>query len=462
GQLVERSWAPGTVADMLARTYAEASRPDELEPEFGLLSDGYHLSEKQAQAILDLRLHRLTGLEQNKIIKEYEEILDAVADLLDILSNPERLMQVIKDELGAILEQYGDERRTEIVTTHEDLCIEDLITDEQVVVTLSHEGYAKSQPLTEYRAQRRGGRGKSATSMKDEDFIDQLFVANTHDTILCFSSRGKVYWKKVYEMPQAGRTARGKPIVNLLPLEEDEKINAVLPIREYDEDKFIVFATSTGTVKKTPLKDYSRPRSSGIIAIELRENDKLIGVDITDSHKDILLFSTTGKVIRFSEKDVRPMGRTATGVRGIKIKADQEIVSLIIADEKGDESLGILTATENGYGKRTKLDDYPVQGRGGQGVISIQTTERNGTVVGAEVCSDADQVMLITNAGIAVRTHVNEISVMSRNTQGVRLINLSEGEKLAGLERIVEDQELSSDSDADAGTDDTESSENES
>lgn len=455
-QLVAKAWPPGAVADMLERTYAEASRPDELEAEFGLHDDGYHLSEKQAQAILDLRLHRLTGLEQNKIIKEYEEILDAVADLLDILSNPERLMQVIKDELIVIRDQYGDERRTEIVSTQEDLCIEDLITDEQVVVTLSHEGYAKSQPLTEYRAQRRGGRGKAATSMKDEDFIDQLFVANTHDTILCFSSRGKVYWKKVYEMPQAGRTARGKPIVNLLPLEEGEKINAVLPIREYEDDKFVVFATSSGTVKKTPLKDYSRPRASGIIAIELRENDKLIGVDITDSHKDVLLFSTTGKVIRFTEKDVRPMGRTATGVRGIKIKKDQEIVSLIIADEKGDEDLAILTATEYGYGKRTKLNDYPVQGRGGQGVISIQTTERNGAVVGAEVCSDADQVMLITDAGTAVRTHVNEISIMGRNTQGVRLINLSEGEKLAGLERIVEDQDLNGDSE------DSESSESES
>ncbi|MDH5190513.1 MAG: DNA gyrase subunit A [Gammaproteobacteria bacterium] len=445
-QLITKVWQPGAVAEMLKRTYAEASRPDELDAAFGLHEDGYHLSEKQAQAILDLRLHRLTGLEQDKIIKEYGEILDQVADLLDILSNPERLMQVIKDELIEIREQYGDERRTDIVSTHEDLCIEDLITDEQVVVTLSHEGYAKSQPLTEYRAQRRGGRGKAATSMKDEDFIDQLFVANTHDTILCFSSRGKVYWKKVYEMPQAGRTARGKPIVNLLPLEEGEKINAVLPIREYEDDKFIVFATSSGTVKKTPLKDYSRPRASGIIAIELRENDKLIGVDITDSHKDILLFSTAGKVIRFTEKDVRPMGRTATGVRGIKIKDDQEIVSLIIADEKGDEGLSILTATENGYGKRTKLDDYPVQGRGGQGVISIQTTERNGIVVGAEVCSDVDQVMLITDAGTAVRTHVNEISIMGRNTQGVRLINLSEGEKLAGLERIVEDQDLNGDS----------------
>ncbi len=455
-QLVAKAWPPGAVADMLDRTYAEASRPDELESEFGLHKEGYHLSEKQAQAILDLRLHRLTGLEQDKIIKEYEEILDAVADLLDILSNPERLMQVIKDELIVIREQYGDERRTEIVSTQEDLCIEDLITDEQVVVTLSHEGYAKSQPLTEYRAQRRGGRGKAATTMKDEDFIDQLFVANTHDTILCFSSRGKVYWKKVYEMPQAGRMSRGKPIVNLLPLEEGEKINAVLPIREYDDDKFVVFATSSGTVKKTPLKDYSRPRASGIIAIELRENDKLIGVDITDSHKDILLFSTTGKVIRFTEKDVRPMGRTATGVRGIKIKEDQEIVSLIIADEQGDEDLGILTATEYGYGKRTKLNDYPVQGRGGQGVISIQTTDRNGVVVGAEVCSDADQVMLITDAGTAVRTHVNEISIMGRNTQGVRLINLSTGEKLAGLERIVEDQDLNGDAE------DSESSESES
>ena len=440
-KLIQAAWVPGAVADMLQRTHAEASRPDDLEPEFGLHADGYHLSEKQAQAILDLRLHRLTGLEQDKIIKEYEDILNMVADLMDILSNPERLMRVIREELIEIKAQYGDARRTEIVTTQQDLTLEDLITDEQVVVTLSHEGYAKSQPLSEYRAQRRGGRGKAATTVKEEDFIDQLFVANTHDTILCFSNHGKVYWKKVYEMPQAGRTARGKPIVNLLPLEEGEKINAVLPIREYEDDKFVFFATSSGTVKKTPLKDYSRPRASGIIAIELRENDKLIGVGITDGHKDILLFSTAGKVIRFKEEDVRAMGRSATGVRGIKIPDGQEIVSLIIADEKGDEELAILTATDNGYGKRTLLNDYPVQGRGGQGVISIQTTERNGNVVGAEECHDSDQVMLITNGGTAVRTHVNEISVMGRNTQGVRLISLGEGENLAGLERIVEDEQ---------------------
>ena len=389
------------------------------------------MSEAQAQAILDLRLHRLTGLEQDKIISEYEELLTLIEELLAILSSEARLMEVIRDELIELRDQYGDERRTEIFASQEDLTIEDLITEEDVVVTLSHEGYAKSQPLSAYAAQRRGGKGKSATAVKDEDFIDKLFVANTHDTILCFSSRGKVYWLKVYELPQAGRNARGRPIVNLLPLDEGERINAILPIREYDENHFVFFATANGTVKKTPLKDFSRPRASGIIAVELREGDQLVGVELTAGEQDVLLFSSGGKAIRFSEADVRPMGRNAVGVRGIKLANEQKVISLIIATE-GD----ILTATENGFGKRTAVSDYPRHGRGGQGVISIQTTVRNGQVTGTELVGNEDEVMLITTSGTLVRTRVDEISIMGRNTQGVKLISLGEGEKLSGIERV--------------------------
>ena len=430
-QLIAASWEPGVVVQMLERAGAEASRPDNLSKEFGLTEGKYKLSEAQAQAILDLRLHRLTGLEQDKIIGEYEELLTLIEELLTILSSRERLMEVIRDELIELRDQYGDERRTEIIASQEDLTIEDLITEEDVVVTLSHEGYAKSQPITTYAAQRRGGKGKSATSVKDEDFIDKLFVANTHDTILCFSSRGKVYWLKVYELPQAGRNARGRPIVNLLPLEEGERINAILPIREYDENHFIFFATANGTVKKTSLKDFSRPRASGIIAVELREGDQLVGVELTAGEQDVLLFSSSGKAIRFGESDVRPMGRNSVGVRGIKLAKKQKVISLIIATE-GD----ILTATENGFGKRTPVEDYPRHGRGGQGVISIQTTSRNGDVTGAVLVGAEDEVMLITNSGTLVRTRVDEISIMGRNTQGVKLISLSEGEKLSGIERI--------------------------
>ena len=430
-QLIAASWEPGVVVQMLERAGAEASRPDNLSKEFGLTEGKYKLSEAQAQAILDLRLHRLTGLEQDKIIGEYEELLTLIEELLTILSSRERLMEVIRDELIELRDQYGDERRTEIIASQEDLTIEDLITEEDVVVTLSHEGYAKSQPITTYAAQRRGGKGKSATSVKDEDFIDKLFVANTHDTILCFSSRGKVYWLKVYELPQAGRNARGRPIVNLLPLEEGERINAILPIREYDENHFIFFATANGTVKKTSLKDFSRPRASGIIAVELREGDQLVGVELTAGEQDVLLFSSSGKAIRFGESDVRPMGRNSVGVRGIKLAKEQKVISLIIATE-GD----ILTATENGFGKRTPVEDYPRHGRGGQGVISIQTTSRNGDVTGAVLVGAEDEVMLITNSGTLVRTRVDEISIMGRNTQGVKLISLSEGEKLSGIERI--------------------------
>lgn len=435
-QLMATGWEPGVVLQMLERTGAGASRPDGLAKSFGLVDGKYKLSAVQAQAILDMRLHRLTGLEQDKIIKEFEELLVIIADLLDILGSHERLMQVIKDELKEIMEQYGDDRRTEIRSSQEDLSIEDLITEEDVVVTLSHEGYAKAQPITTYSAQRRGGRGKAATSVKDEDFIDKLFIANTHDTILCFSSRGKVYWLKVYALPQAGRTARGKPIINLLPLEEGERINAILPIRDYAEDQFIFFATASGTVKKTPLKDFSRPRSSGIIAIELRAEDKLIGVELTDSSKDVLLFSSGGKAIRFNEADVRPMGRASVGVRGIKLKAENEVISMILADEGH-----VLTVTENGFGKLTPVEDYPLHGRGGVGVISIQTTDRNGSVTGAERVSQEDEIMLITTSGTLVRTRVAEISVMGRNTQGVKLISLGKDERLSGLERIANIQE---------------------
>ena len=430
--LMENVWEPGVVTEMLERAGADACRPDGLDKAFGLGEQGYRLSEAQAQAILELRLHRLTGLEQDKILDEYRELIGRIDELLDILARPERLMRVIRDELLEMREKYGDQRRTEILTSRLDLTLEDLINEEDVVVTLSHEGYAKSQPLADYRAQRRGGRGKSATAVKEEDFIDKLFVANTHDTILCFSNRGKVYWKKVYELPQAGRAARGKPLINLLPMEEGERINAVLPVREYEEDKYIFMATAAGTVKKTPLSAFSRPRASGIIAIDLRADDTLIGVSVTDGEQGILLCTSAGKAIRFNETAVRPMGRTAAGVRGVKLAPGQRVISLMTGN-RGD----VLTATENGYGKRTPISDYPLRGRGGQGVISIQTSERNGAVIGAELVDEHDEIMLITDAGTLVRTRVAEVSSMSRNTQGVRLIRLGENEKLIGLERIA-------------------------
>jgi DNA gyrase subunit A len=444
--LMERSWEPGAVSGMLERSGADASRPEDLEAGFGMVEDGYRLSETQTLAILDLRLHQLTGLEQDKIVNEYKELLDLIDELLTILQNPDRLMQVIRDELEEMRDQFGDERRTEILTDHLDLTLEDLITEEDVVVTLSHAGYAKSQPLSDYRAQRRGGRGKSAAAVREEDFIDKLFIASTHDTILCFSSRGKVYWLKVYELPQASRISRGKPIVNLLPLEADERINAILPVRDFTDDHYIFMATAMGTVKKTALSSFSRPRANGIIGIDLRDNDYLIDVAVTDGTCDIMLFSNAGKVIRFPETDVRGMGRTACGVRGIKLQPGQHVISLIIASDSP-----VLTATENGYGKRTPADDYPVYGRGGQGVIAIQISERNGAVVGAVPADDNDEVMLISGGGTLVRTRVNEISVMGRNTQGVRLISLVNGENLVGIERIVEDR------DDDDGSDDGES-----
>jgi len=431
-QLLARAWQPGAVMEMITRTGAGSSRPDDLEPQYGLKDDGYHLSEVQAQAILDLRLHRLTGLEQDKILGEYKEILDLIKELLDILSNPERLLQVIREELEDIKEKYGDERRTEILQDQLDLSMEDLITEEDVVVTFSHEGYAKCQTLDVYNTQRRGGRGKAATSMKDEDFIDKLFIANTHDTLLCFSSQGKVYWLKVYQMPMAGRGSRGKPIVNLLPLEQGERINAVMPVREYDEDHFVFMATSSGTVKKTALTNFSRPRVSGIKAIELRDNDQLVDVVITDGSRHIMLLSNAGKAIRFSETDVREMGRTAAGVRGMRLGTDQRVISMIMIEDEGS----ILTATGHGFGKRTPASEYPVKGRGGQGVISIQTNERNGEVVGAVQVREDDEMMLITNHGTLVRIAVSDISEMGRNTQGVRLIRLTKEEQLAEIEKI--------------------------
>ena len=428
--LVARAWQPGSVTQMLEKAGDVDTRPDGLAADSGLQQNGYHLSPVQAQAILDLRLHRLTGLEQDKIIKEYNELLDKIKLFSSILADPDRLLQVIRDELHEIRDAYGDERRTEIIKDHADLSTEDLIPSEEVVVTLSHGGYAKAQPIDVYQAQRRGGRGRSATKVKDEDFIDKLFIANTHDTILCFSSRGKIYWLKVYQVPQASRGARGKPIVNLLPLDADERINAVLPVKDYDADSFVFMATSGGTVKKTPLSQFSRPRASGIIAIDLRD-DRLVDVAITDGKAEILLVASSGKSIRFREDDVRPMGRGAAGVRGIKLPAGHEVIALTIVKDGL-----ILTATENGYGKRTEIEEFPVQGRGGQGVIAIQTSARNGRTVGAAQVLEDDEIMLISSNGTLVRTPVADISVQGRNTQGVRLIRVEAGQRLVGLARI--------------------------
>jgi DNA gyrase subunit A len=429
--LTAKNWSPGQVTGMLERAGATDTRPDLLEEGFGLVEGEYRLSAVQAQAILDLRLHRLTGLEQDKIIKEYKELLDKIEGLSTILSDPDELLSVIRTELTDVRDAFGDERRTEIVQDHSDLQVEDLIPDEEVVVTLSHGGYAKAQSVDVYQAQRRGGRGRSATKVKDEDFVDKLFVANTHDTVLCFSSRGKMYWLKVYQVPQASRGSRGKPIVNLLPLEDGERINAILPIREFNDDNFVLMATSAGTVKKTSLSLFSRPRASGIIAIDLRNDDVLVDVAITDGEREIILVASNGKAIRFAESDVRPMGRGAAGVRGIKMPPDDRVIALNIV---GDGLL--LSATENGYGKRTPVDDFPVQGRGGQGVIAIQTSERNGKTVGALQVGEDDEIMLISSNGTLVRTPVSDISIIGRNTQGVRLIRVEKTQRLVGLARI--------------------------
>ena len=428
--LMGKAWEPGSVNEMLDRAGGTDTRPDGLEDGFGLVEGVYRLSAVQAQAILDLRLHRLTGLEQDKIVNEYKALLEKIKEFSSILADPDLLLQVIRDELHEVRDAFGDERRTEIVQDHSDLSVEDLIPSEEVVVTLSHGGYAKAQPIGDYQAQKRGGRGRSATKVKDEDFIDNLFVANTHDTILCFSSRGKMYWLKVYQVPQASRGSRGKPIVNLLPLEAGERINAVLPIKDYAEDSFVFMATSSGTVKKTPLSMFSRPRTNGIIAIDLRD-DQLVDVAITDGSAEILLVASSGKSIRFREEDVRPMGRGAAGVRGIKLTGDHEVIALTILRDGL-----ILTATENGYGKRTGVDDFPVQGRGGQGVIAIQTSERNGKTVGAVQVAEDDEIMLISSNGTLVRTAVDDISVQGRNTQGVRLIRVGGEQRLVGLARI--------------------------
>ena len=446
--LCERTWQSGTVEAMLARAGADASRPEDLAAGFGLTAAGYQLTEIQAQAILELRLQKLTGLEQDKIIREFEEILVKISNLLEILSSPDQLMRVIREELLEIREQFGDARRTLIQESQEDLSIEDLITEEDVVVTLSHQGYAKRQPVSVYQAQRRGGKGKAAATTKEEDFIDKLFVASSHDTILCFSSRGKVYWLKVYQVPEAGRTARGRPMVNLLPLEDGERINAVLPVRDYAEDQYVFMATALGTVKKTPLVDYSRPRTNGIIALDLRTDDQLVGVDLTDGNQDIMLFSSAGKAIRFPEAEVRPMGRTACGVRGIRLAIGQRVISLIVA-----RGYDVLTVTENGFGKRTAEEQFPTKGRGGMGVISIKTSERNGDQVGAVQVAEEDEVMLITNGGTLVRTRVSDISLMGRDTQGVKMISLSNGERLIGIERVEALEPVSEESEAQAQDD---------
>jgi DNA gyrase subunit A len=430
--LVARRWAPGSVSEMLARAGEVITRPPDIGGEFGLGSDGYRLSPVQAQAILDLRLHRLTALEQDKIVAEYRELLDNIRRFTEILQDPEKLLAVICTELAEIRERYADARRTEIVETHEELSMEDLVPEEDVVVTLSHGGYAKAQSLDTYQVQRRGGRGRAAASVKDEDFIDKLFVANTHDNLLCFTSLGRLFWLKVYQVPRASREARGRPIVNLLPLQEAERVNAVLPIREFKPDRYVFMATSQGTVKKTSLEAFSRPRASGIIAIDLHDSDQLVDVAITDGNCDIMLCASSGKAIRFHESDVRPMGRNAAGVRGIRVGEDHEVIALIIIGA-GE----ILTATENGYGKRTAVSDFPVQGRSGQGVIAIQTSERNGRMVGAIQVEPGDEVMLISSNGTLVRTPVDEISQQGRNTQGVRLIRVDEGERLVGLDRII-------------------------
>ena len=429
--MLARPWPPGIVPDLLARAGEVSTRTESMGLEGGLTADGYRFSEIQAQAVLDMRLHRLTGLEQDKIVEEFQGLLREIVDLSDILTRPERLIEVVRGELIEVRENYGDARRTEISLDHLNLSTEDLIEPQDVAVTLSHAGYAKAQPVSDYQAQRRGGRGKSATAVKDEDFIEKFFVAHTHDTLLCFSNRGKVYWLRVFELPQAGRGSRGKPINNLLPLEEGEKINAVLPVKQFDEQHFVFMATSSGTVKKTPLTAFSRPRTSGIIGLDLRGDDTLVGVALTDGTCDILLCTSGGKAIRFHEEEVRPMGREATGVRGVRLGEGQRLIALLVLGEGH-----VLTASENGYGKLTPLDDFPSHGRGGQGVIALQTTDRNGATVAALQVRADHELMLISSTGTLVRTPVADISVVGRNTQGVRLIRLAEGERLTGVERV--------------------------
>tara|TARA_R100000306_G_scaffold60810_1_gene61738 strand:+ start:67732 stop:70305 length:2574 start_codon:yes stop_codon:yes gene_type:complete len=436
-KLLARSWLSSSVLAMLGETGADACRPEELPEEFGLKGEEYYLSPAQAQAILDLRLHRLTGLEHEKLINDYKELLQQIADFLEILGSESRLFEVMREEMNLVRANYADPRRTEIVGSQLDLSMEDLITEEDRVVTISRSGYAKSQPLADYQAQRRGGMGKAAASVKDEDVVEHLLIASSHDTLLCFSSAGKVYWIRVFNIPLASRTSRGRPLVNILPLEEGERITSMLPIREYTEGYFIFMATANGTVKKTPLENFSRPRSVGLRAVELDEGDTLIGTALTDGEKDIMLFGSAGKVLRFKESDVRPMGRTARGVRGIRLQEGQHVISLIVPEQDKQ----VLTVSENGYGKRTETSDFPQYGRGGQGVIAMQTSERNGSLVGAVQVADGDQIMLISDRGTLVRTRVEEVPVLSRNTQGVRLIRLKTDETLVGIEQVAEPEE---------------------
>jgi DNA gyrase subunit A len=436
--LMGRTWRSELVEGMLVRAAAESSRPDGLGPEFGLSKEGYLLSDAQAQAILELRLQRLTGLEQDKIVAEYKEVMDQIADLLDILARPERITVIIGEELEAVKAQFGDARRSEIILSTAEINLEDLIVREDMVVTLSHSGYIKRQPLADYRAQRRGGRGKQAAAIKEDDFVDRLFVANTHDYILCFSNRGRVYWLKVYEAPEGTRNSRGKPIVNLFPLEDKEKITAILPVKEFDEEHFVFMATTMGTVKKTPLTSFANPRKAGIIAVGLDDGDHLIGVAITNGECDVMLFSDAGKAVRFAEDDVRPMGREARGVRGMMLEDEQQVISMLVADS---EDYTVLTATENGFGKRTAISEYTRHGRGTKGMIAIQTSERNGKVVAAVLAALGDtqeEIMLISTGGVLIRTRVADIRVMSRSTQGVTLINLDDGTFLAGVEKVIE------------------------
>ncbi|MDQ2993949.1 MAG: DNA gyrase subunit A [Pseudomonadota bacterium] len=437
-RMLAQAWSLGEVSEMLERAGSGSSRPDDLPPEYGMTEKGYLLSPTQAQAILDLRLHRLTGLEKEKILEEYKEILNIIASLLEILANPERLMEVIREELEELREQFGDARRTEIIDSEEELSIEDLIPNERVVVTVSSEGYAKAQPLDVYQAQHRGGKGKSATSVKDEDYVDHLLVANSHDTLLCFSNHGKVYWLKTYKIPQGGRAAKGRPLVNLLPLSEGESISTIMPVTEYPEDRFIFMVTARGTVKRVALSQFARQRSSGLIALEIREGDDLVGVTIVDATQDVILVANNGKVIRFSVEDVRAMGRTAAGMRGIRLRDNQKVIALLVADD----NKAVLLATRNGYGKRTSTAEFRCIGRGGQGVIGIIVNERNGEVVGADLVDEKDDVLLISDQGTLVRIRAIEISCVGRNAQGVRLINLSEAEHLVGLRKIEDVEEV--------------------
>lgn len=433
-----RAWRSSLVEDMLSRVEGDKARPENIDPAFGMKEDGYHLSDTQAQAILDMRLQRLTGLEQDKIVGEYREIMDVILDLLDILAKPERISQIIGEELTAIRAQFGDPRRSEIEPYGGDINIEDLITPQDMVVTISHTGYIKAQPIDDYSSQRRGGRGKQAAATKDDDFIETLFVANTHDYVLCFSSRGRCYWRKVYDLPQGGRQSRGKPMVNVLPLEEGEKINALLPVKEFRDDQFVFMCTANGTVKKTPLVDFSRPRTAGIIAVNLDDGDNLIGVALTHGDDQIMLFSDAGKAVRFSETDVRPMGRNATGVRGMMLGDDHQVISLLVSNS---EQQMVLTASDGGYGKRTCVGDFRRTSRGTQGVIAMDLTDKTGLkLVAASLVEETDDIMLITTGGVLIRTKVAEVRETGRSAQGVRLINLDEGEKLIGLEIVAESE----------------------